>query len=282
MWNKSMVLNFLRTKSSSDVLLQPTWDHIRLHHHSTVSSPFFPVLIAFCSYLSFSLPFAIIDLLGEKLPFFYRYKIQKERQPTVGLMATCLCQVVYKYVVFVIPAVVVNSFVMPSSPLHTRAPSVLELATGVLGCLLLFDFQYYLWHLVHHKNRYLYRSVHSYHHSYTAPFSWTTQHLSVVEMMTVGFWIQTNPLLLACHPLTGWTCIIIGTWMSVEGHVGYEMPWALNNIIPLGLYGGTPAHDMHHQKPHSNFAPFFSHWDKICGTAISVDRDTRLVQKGNF
>ncbi|XP_036404467.1 cholesterol 25-hydroxylase-like protein 1, member 1 [Megalops cyprinoides] len=275
MWNSSAGLPpFSR---SSDLFLQPFWDHVRLHHYPLVSSPFFPVLLAFSSYFVFSLPFAVLDLLGDRAPAFHRYKIQKGRRPTVEMMAASFGRAVYNHLVFVAPTVLLSSSVMPQPPLPAAAPTVLELLTGWLGILLVFDAQYYVWHLVHHRNRHLYRWVHALHHDYVAPFSWSTEHLSAVELMTVGFWSNLDPILLRCHPLTTWATTVISIWMSVEDHIGYDLPWTLNRLVPLGLLGGAPAHDMHHQKPNTNYAPFFSHWDRIFGTASTAEAETEKL-----
>ncbi|XP_056334893.1 cholesterol 25-hydroxylase-like protein 1, member 1 [Danio aesculapii] len=274
MWNISKVVFQLPTSSASDHLLQPLWDYLLLRHYTLISSPFFPVLLAFSSYVIFSVPFAVLDVLGEKAPLF-EYKIQKERRPTVGMMVRTLGTAVYNHLVFVLPAVLITNMVMPAPPLPTVAPTVWEMFSGGLGALLVFDTQYFLWHMVHHKNPHLYRWVHAIHHDYMSPFSWSTQHLSAVELMTVGFWSNIDPILLKCHPLTVWTLTVFSIWMSVEDHIGYDLPFSPGHLVPFGLLGGAMAHDMHHQKPSSNFAPFFSHWDKIFGTAITV----KLTQK---
>ncbi|KAI9529809.1 hypothetical protein NQZ68_008048 [Dissostichus eleginoides] len=110
-----------------------------------------------------------------------------------------------------------------------------------------------------------------------APFSWSTEHLSPSELMTVGLWSNQDPLILKCHPLTSWCVIVFSIWMSVEDHIGYDLPWSLNHLVPFGLLGGAPAHDMHHQKPNSNYAPFFSHWDRLFGTAVALEKKTLKV-----
>ncbi|KAJ8407195.1 hypothetical protein AAFF_G00288710 [Aldrovandia affinis] len=275
MWNSSTNSLPPLWTTRDDLFLQPVWDHIRAHHFTLVSSPFFPVLLAFSSYVLFSLPFALMDLLGDTAPAFHRYKIQKERRPTLRMMAASFGRAAYNHLVFVLPAVLVSSLVAPAPALPARAPTVPQLLTGWLGILLVFDTQYYVWHLVHHKNRHLYRWVHALHHDYVAPFSWAAEHLSGVELMTVGFWSNLNPILLRCHPMTSWLTAVISIWMSVEDHIGYDMPWSLNRLVPLGLFGGAPAHDMHHQKPNRNFAPFFCHWDRIFGTAASTVSETK-------
>ncbi|XP_030621195.1 cholesterol 25-hydroxylase-like protein 1, member 1 [Chanos chanos] len=277
MWNSSEVPLQLPGSRSSDRLLQPLWNYLIFHHYSLVSSPFFPVLLAFSSYFIFSLPFAIVDLLGERASVFYRYKIQKERRPTLRMMAKSLGMAVYNHLVFVVPAVVINNVVMPAPPLPTVAPTLWELVSGGLGALLIFDTQYFLWHMVHHKNPHLYKWVHAIHHDYISPFSWSTQHLSAVELMTVGFWSNLDPILLQCHPLTTWTLTVFSIWLSVEDHIGYDLPWTPSHLVPFGLLGGAMAHDMHHQKPSSNFAPFFSHWDKLFGTASTYVKPTETV-----
>ncbi|XP_036391437.1 cholesterol 25-hydroxylase-like protein 1, member 1 [Megalops cyprinoides] len=279
MWNRSEVPLLFPAVQSSDRLLQPLWDHIRFHYRPLVSSPFFPVLLAFSAYIFFSVPFATLDLLGEKAPSLYRYKIQKGRRPTARMMAVSLSRAVYNHLVFVVPAVLINSYIVPAPPLPTLAPTVREVLVGGLGALLVFDTQYFIWHLVHHKNRHLYRWVHAVHHDFVAPFSWSTQHLSAMELLTVGFWSNMDPILLRCHPLTTWSLTLFSIWMSVEDHIGYDMPWTLHRLVPLGLLGGAPAHDLHHQRPSSNYAPFFAHWDRIFGTAARLEAEKTLLQK---
>ncbi|XP_035264625.1 cholesterol 25-hydroxylase-like protein 1, member 1 [Anguilla anguilla] len=282
MWNSTSSL--LPPPESRDLFLQPLWDHILLHHRALVSSPFLPVLLAFSSYVLFSLPFAVLDLLGERAPVFHRHKIQKGRRPTPRMMAASFGRAAYNHLVFVVPAALVGGLVVPPPTLPDSAPTVRELLAGLLATLLVFDTQYYIWHVVHHRNRHLYRWVHALHHDYVAPFSWAAEHLSAVELMTLGFWGNLDPILLHCHPLTIWVTTVVSIWLSVEDHIGYDLPWTLNRLVPLGLFGGAPAHDMHHQKPNSNFAPFFCHWDRIFGTAASLETETDkiLCRKENF
>ncbi|XP_024235262.1 cholesterol 25-hydroxylase-like protein 1, member 1 [Oncorhynchus tshawytscha] len=253
---------------SSDRLLQPLWDYFLFNHYFLISSPFFPVILCFSSYFFSSLPFAVLDLLGDMVPSIHHYKIQQERRPTMGMMAKSFGRAVYNHLIFVLPAVLTQTCFMPSVVLPSSAPTVVEVLIDGLAALLLFDTQYYMWHFVHHKHPQLYRWVHAIHHEYMAPFSWNTQQLSIPELITLGFWSNLDPILLKCHPFTTWCVTIISVWMSVEDHIGYDLPWGLNHLVPFGLLGGAPAHDMHHQKPNSNYAPFFSHWDRLFGTAI--------------
>ncbi|MGH0168565.1 UNVERIFIED_CONTAM: hypothetical protein FKN15_054728 [Acipenser sinensis] len=56
--------------------------------------------------------------------------------------------------------------------------------------------------------------------------------------------------------------------LSVEDHIGYDLPWALKHLTRFELYGGTVAHDTHHKKNQTKFAPFFRHWDSFEPLAV--------------
>uniref|UniRef100_UPI00398E8C97 cholesterol 25-hydroxylase-like protein 1, member 1 n=1 Tax=Pristiophorus japonicus TaxID=55135 RepID=UPI00398E8C97 len=262
-----MMKNF--TGHHSNAILQVLWDYVRLHHESTVTAPVFPVLLAFSGYLAFCIPFTLVDLVGHRLPLVNQYKIRKSR-PSVQMMGQCLWQAVFNHLVYVLPAVGINWLWRPPAPLPATAPTSAQFLSGVVSCLLVFDFQYYVWHRLHHGNRWLYKAVHSIHHDYMLPFSWASQYLGGWELLTLGFWSNTTPLLLKCHPLTTWAFMLLSVWMSVEDHIGYNLPCSLHNIVPWGLCGGALAHDLHHQQPNTNFAPFFTHLDRVFGTACTV------------
>ncbi len=134
----------LPNSTASDCLFQPLWDYLLSRHYTLVSSPFFPVLLACSSYFIFSVPFAILDVLGERAPLFV-YKIQKQRRLPVGMMLRTLGTTVYNHLVFVLPGCVDNqcgdACASTSSTCSNR-----ELISSALGVLLMFDTQYYFWH----------------------------------------------------------------------------------------------------------------------------------------
>lgn len=143
------------------------------------------------------------------------------------------------------------------------------------------DTQYFFWHLVHHKNPHLYIWVHAIHHDYISPFSWSTQHLSAVELMTVGFWNNFDPIVLKCRTI--WTSDSMDSLCFLHLDVcgrPYRLQPALFPRTPgyFGLLEVAMAHDIHHQRPSSNFAPFFSHWDRLFGTAVTV-KPTKKTDK---
>lgn len=251
---------------TKDSVLQPMWDYLRLNHSETLRSPLFPVILTVASYFVLCIPYLVCDILGKKWPAIYRYKLQPDKLPTTAMLIHCSGVTLYNHILLVFPAAVAQWLWRPPVPLPERAPTLLELAGGVTGNLLLFDFQYFIWHFLHHKIRWLYVTFHAIHHNYSAPFALATQCLGGWELVTVGFWTTINPVLLRCHLLTTWMFMVVHVYVSVEDHCGYDFPWSTSRLIPFGVYGGPSKHDVHHQKPNTNFAPHFSHWDKLFGT----------------
>jgi sterol desaturase/sphingolipid hydroxylase (fatty acid hydroxylase superfamily) len=95
------------------------------------------------------------------------------------------------------------------------------------------------------------------------------------EVVMSGLFAAAGPLIMhPMHPLTMWIFMIILVSASVEDHSGYDFPFSLSNWS-FGLYGGPKAHDRHHVAFYGNYAPFFSFWDKIFGTELSLKDDKR-------
>ncbi|KAM3859416.1 cholesterol 25-hydroxylase-like protein [Diretmus argenteus] len=246
------------------MLLQTLWNYI-LGFSSLLRSPFFPVFFSLSVYLLFCLPFVLLDLLSSRVDLVRRYKIQPRSIMSWSTVRSCLALCLYNHLVFIFPVTLLHWCWRPVS-LPEEAPDLLVLLGGVLACLLLFDFQYFVWHVLHHKVPWLYRNFHKVHHAHTATSALTTQHSGAWETLSLGFFAGINPLVLGLHPLTELLFFVLNIWLSVEDHCGYDLPWATHRLVPWGLYGGAPHHDLHHLKFRSNYAPFFTHWDRLAGT----------------
>lgn len=263
---------------SEHSLLQPVWDYLQQNHEGTLRSPLFPVVLSVSTYLVLVLFFTVLDLLAPTWPSIRRYQIHQDRTVTWSNIGTTLAQTTYNHLLYIFPAAVAQWLWRPPMPLPREAPTVSAFLLGIMGCTVVFDFQYYLWHLLHHRVGWLYRNFHALHHQYSQPFSLVTQYLSAWELFNVGFWATADPLLLQCHCLTAWAFMIFIIWVSTEDHCGYDFPWAMHRLIPFGLWGGTLRHDAHHRQPGTNFAPFFAHWDWLGGTA-TMPPPTKTKQK---
>ncbi|XP_045424402.1 cholesterol 25-hydroxylase [Lemur catta] len=250
--------------SSGQLFLQPLWDRLRTWE-ALLQSPFFPATFSITAYVGFCLPFVVLDGLGPSVPALRRYKIHPDFSPSARQLLPCLGRTLYQHVVFVFPATLLH---WARSPAHLPrdAPELLQLGHHVVLCLLLFDTEFFVWHLLHHRVPWLYRTFHKVHHQNPSSFALATQYMSVWELFSLGFFDMVNVSLLGCHPLTVLTFHVVNIWLSVEDHSGYDFPWSTHRLVPFGWYGGVAHHDLHHTQFNCNFAPYFTHWDRILGT----------------
>ncbi|XP_028661847.1 cholesterol 25-hydroxylase-like protein 2 [Erpetoichthys calabaricus] len=260
-------------------VLQLFWDYLLTNFQDTLRSPLFPIILSVSTYFLLVTLFTILDVLAYILPGINQYKIHSKKQVTLNEILKTLGLTVYNHLVFIFPATVAQWYWRPPVPLPKEAPSLLEFVFGILGCTILFDFQYYLWHMLHHKIKWLYTTFHAIHHEFYEPFSLVTQYLSAWELICVGFWTTVDPIFFQCHCLTAWSFMVFNVWISIDDHCGYDFPWSMHNLIPFGLWGGSIKHYAHHQKPSTNFAPFFSHWDWLAGTGSGWEHSAALTTR---
>lgn len=140
------------------MLLQPVWTVI-LGHSSLLLSPVFPVLFSLCVYGSFCLPFLLLDVLSTRCALVRRYKLQPRSSVSWTSVRSCLLQTFYNHLVFIFPLTVIHWYLRPTF-LPQEAPPLARLLAQVLVCLLLFDFQSFIWHLLHHSVPWLYCNIH--------------------------------------------------------------------------------------------------------------------------
>lgn len=259
---------------SNQLLLQPLWDSIRTGEASA-RSPFFPVIFSIFTYLGFCLPFVVLDVLCPWVPILRRYKIHPDFSPSVRQLLPCLGLTLYQHLVFVFPVTLMHWARSPAL-LPREAPELSQLLSHVLICLLLFDTEIFAWHLLHHKVPWLYRTFHKVHHQNSSSFALATQYMSVWELLSLTFFDVLNVAMLQCHPLTILVFHVVNIWLSVEDHSGYDFPWSTHRLVPFGWYGGVAHHDLHHSQFNCNFAPYFTHWDKMLGTLRCAPHSKRL------
>lgn len=244
--------------------LSAAWAALRARE-AWLRSPFFPALFSLGAYLACCAPFVALDLLGGRLAAVRKYKVQARAPPALREMVACAARSGYDHLVGIFPATVAHWYWRPPS-LPERAPELPRLLLDLAACLLLFDGLAFAWHLLHHRVAWLYRAFHKLHHRHVAPFALSTQHSSLWELLWLGLFAALVPALLRCHPLTELAFFLANIWLSVEDHSGYDLPWSTHRLVPFGLYGGTLHHDQHHLKFNVNYAPYFTHWDRLFGT----------------
>lgn len=110
----------------------------------------------------------------------------------------------------------------------------------------------------------LYRHVHQQHHQHKILFALAAQDASSGELLSLLLLALLSSWAVGCHPLSEALFHLLNSWLAVEDHCGYDLPWALQRLLP-GI-GGAPHHQAHHIRQKSNYAPYFTHWDHLFGT----------------
>ncbi|PNH10366.1 Sphingoid base hydroxylase 2 [Tetrabaena socialis] len=136
----------------------------------------------------------------------------------------------------------------------------------VLGLYVMDTWQYWI-HRLMHNNTFLYKHMHSVHHTLMIPYAYGALYNSILE----GLLLDTMGGVVT-HYVAGLDCptavcvFTFGNIKTVLDHCNYRGPInPLHNIFP----NGAAYHDIHHdiRGTKANFSqPFFTHWDWLLNT----------------
>ena len=124
-----------------------------------------------------------------------------------------------------------------------------------------FDLLVFVFHVILHKNKYLYRIVHHEHHitKYVCPFSATI--LNVGEHIIIGLVPTILPLFIFPLSFNAWS--VANALIFIHGlfiHSNVKSPFEYLGCI------GSREHSSHHIVPTSHFGFLFPWWDMIYGS----------------
>lgn len=128
------------------------------------------------------------------------------------------------------------------------------------------DAYFYWTHRAMHHPR-LFRAFHWTHHKSKTPTPWTAYAFDAPEAVVIVAFV---PLWVALVPMHETAVFIFVTWQivrNVMGHAGVELsPVSGRPSRLFGWLNTTTHHDLHHQHGRSNYALYFSWWDRSMGT----------------
>jgi sterol desaturase/sphingolipid hydroxylase (fatty acid hydroxylase superfamily) len=147
--------------------------------------------------------------------------------------------------------------------IRAGSPSVLSIGLSFVASMLLFDTWFYWLHRLIHS-RWLFRTVHLWHHRTITPEVWSNNSdLLLDNLFLQSYWLVAHflipiaPAVLAVHKLYDQVT-------GVMGHSGYEhagkIAWPPSPILSV------THHDQHHRFGACNYATHFSLWDRLLGT----------------
>ncbi|KAA8496857.1 Methylsterol monooxygenase 2-2 [Porphyridium purpureum] len=209
------------------------------------------------------LPFFVMD----RTPYFHKWKIQDEKENDLPGQWQCFKAVMLNHMLVVFPIVMVSHlFEFLGVDAGYEVPSLITIAFQVFVCFLIEDFCFYWGHRALHTD-FLYRHIHSVHHTYSAPFGIAAEYAHPLEVIFLGLSTIFGPIICRPHLLTLWVYLFFRCLQTVECHSGYDFPWSLNRWLPF--YGGADFHDHHHKSYSGNYASVFIWTDYIYGTDTS-------------
>ncbi len=191
--------------------------------------------------------------------------------------------VVVHFVLFLYIAknyVITNNQQLKQEHLYSYTNFIFGFLVPLLFIEIVFDFFYYWWHYHGHKNRWVWKFIHSKHHEIKYPVYWDLYHNHFVDILVIRlipfalyfvFSIATSKLstmVLIEH------YIILG---ELLGHAGFALDSIKNPTkdaggssrfltTQLGITMTTLHHDYHHQKCGTNYSKRLILWDKLFGS----------------
>ncbi|XP_078172377.1 sphinganine C4-monooxygenase 2-like [Carex rostrata] len=155
-------------------------------------------------------------------------------------------------------------------------PSTGVMILQLIVAMLVMDTWQYFIHRYMHINKFLYKHIHSKHHTLVVPYAFGALYNHPLEGLlldTVGGALSF--LVSGMTPRTGIYFFSFATVKTVDDHCGLWLP---GNVLHLFFQNNSAYHDIHHQLYGSkyNFSqPFFVMWDKILGTYMPYTLETR-------
>jgi len=226
-------------------------------------------------YFGRSLPWLFID----RIPYFRKYKIQKQSIPSAEEYWQCLKSVLISHIF--VEAIPIFAFHPLCQSLGIEYgvpfPKWTTIALQVAVFFVMEDTWHYWGHRLLHS-RMLYRPIHKLHHKYQAPFGLTAEYAHPVEVAFTGIGTVGSPILWVyltnnLHLVTVLIWIVMRLLQAVDSHSGYDFPWSLRHFLPF--WSGAEHHDDHHKYFTGNFASSFRWWDYCLGTETQATAKKR-------
>lgn len=154
---------------------------------------------------------------------------------------------------------------------HPFAYNLMMFALIVFG----HDTYFYWTHRAMHT-RLLFKTFHRHHHQSTTPTPWTAYSFAVPEALLNAMFI---PVWIALVPTPGIVTFSFLTFQiirNVTAHAGLEIHprWWLSTPLTSWINTST-HHDLHHAGGfNTNYASWFTFWDRLMGTEHPRYRDT--------
>lgn len=221
-----------------------------------LTSQWFPIHLLNIVFLTASLPYAILDYTHT----FNKSKIQDKNYISKTVFFKAMCWYIASELCINIPLTIIPIYFGMKSDVQRLPPSLTRVFSEGFFVFICTDFLFYLFHKGLHTE-WLYKHVHSVHHSFPTPFSLVAQSIHPVESFILGMATTLPTFLIATHSFTQWLILSMVILHSVDAHSGYRL--IDFNRLTGGIVCGSRCHDLHHTIKGVNYCTFTTFWDRV-------------------
>lgn len=132
-------------------ILQPVWEFIIDGREDVLRSPLFPPMLGVTFYFLATIPFTIVDIFFQDAKVVQNVKLQPKREVTWPMIRNSLLNAFWNHILFIFPMAIVQLVWVPPTPLPPVAPTLFQFIWHQMAFFILFDFEYWMWHALHHK-----------------------------------------------------------------------------------------------------------------------------------
>lgn len=210
-------------------------------------------------------PYLLMDLNRDKTS--RSFKIQETKYPSRWDIIKSSKDMMISFVTVVLPLLAVGGIFIPYFGISRDGPlpSWQVILVQVFFFFIVEDYLNYWIHRWLHLP-WLYRHIHSVHHTYDAPFSIVAAYAHPLEVLAQSIPSFAGPLAIGPHLYTLMIWQTFRNWEAIDIHSGYEFPLSLKSFFPA--YAGAEHHDYHHYMHSGNFASIFTWCDQLYGTNL--------------
>jgi lathosterol oxidase len=139
-------------------------------------------------------------------------------------------------------------------------------AVTLAAMIVAHDAYFYWTHRAMHHPR-LFRLFHRTHHKSKTPTPWTAYAFDVPEAIVIVAFVPLWVAIVPMHQLAVFIFVTFQIVRNVMGHAGVELsPVSGRPSRWFGWLNTTTHHDLHHENARTNFALYFTWWDRAMGT----------------
>lgn len=166
-----------------------------------------------------------------------------------------------------------KSWIQTTRALPLEPPSFSVLVFDLIASVLLYDAMFFFLHFAFHKNFWLYKTFHAFHHDHDVMHAHVTNQLTVGERLALILSANFSLKVFNSHPVTRALFVPVFIWLLIDNHTGYDLPWGLHKIVPFGIMGGPRKHYAHHLEGKRHYQPFLTYLDKL----LEMNKKSKLL-----